>query len=444
MRQCLTSPDGGYYTSHRGDADQFGRHGDFITSPDISQVFGELVGLWVLTEWLGQGRTSHGVQLVELGPGRGTLMDDMLRTLVNFQPFTSAIDSVYLIEASSSLREKQRRLLCGENAFNTYKDIGWEAKSKYSVNKDPSKPIWIRWLEDMRHLPRPTKEASTPFIIAHEFFDALPIHAFTSVAPAAEALPTLLMADGRPAAPQPSSAKRPQWRELMVSPARFSGGQEKQKSNGPQPDFELTTAKASTPSSLVIPQSSARYAPLLAIPGSTVEVSPESQTTITDLARRIGGTPGSSVSSGGAALVIDYGPSSTIPINSLRGIQHHRRVPPFLLPGQVDLSADVDFTALADAALAASPNVEVHGPVDQADFLTAMGIEERARQLMEGLKGKGQEAEERRKVIDESWKRLVDRSVKDGMGRIYKAMAVVPESGGKRRPVGFGGDVASA
>lgn len=79
MRQCLTSPNGGYYTTNRGQTDQFGRHGDFITSPDISQIFGELVGLWVLTEWLGQGRTSKGVQLVELGPGRGTLMADMLR-----------------------------------------------------------------------------------------------------------------------------------------------------------------------------------------------------------------------------------------------------------------------------------------------------------------------------------------------------------------------------
>lgn len=229
----------------------------------------------------------------------------------------------------------------------------------------------------------------------------------------------------------------------MVSPTPLSGGQGQQKSKETQPDFELTTAKASTPSSLVIPQSSPRYAPLLATPGSTIEVSPESQTTIGDLVARIGGTSGGSTSPGGAALIIDYGPSSTIPVNSLRGIQHHRRVSPFLLPGQVDLSVDVDFTALVDVALAASPNVEVYGPIEQADFLTAMGIEERARQLMEGLKGKGQEGEERRKVIDGSWKRLVDRSVKDGMGRIYKAMAVVPESGGKRRPVGFGGNVPS-
>lgn len=83
MRQCLTSPDGGYYTSRPEGGDQFGRKGDFITSPEISQIFGELVGLWVVAEWMIQGRKREGVQLIEVGPGRGTLMDDMLRVCVN-------------------------------------------------------------------------------------------------------------------------------------------------------------------------------------------------------------------------------------------------------------------------------------------------------------------------------------------------------------------------
>ena len=81
MRQCLTSDLGGYYTPTTAakDADQFGVKGDFVTSPEISQMFGELVGLWMLTEWMSQGRKKSGIHLMELGPGRGTLMDDMLR-----------------------------------------------------------------------------------------------------------------------------------------------------------------------------------------------------------------------------------------------------------------------------------------------------------------------------------------------------------------------------
>ena len=80
MRMCLTADLGGYYTGAiEDDRDQFGSKGDFITSPEISQVFGELVGVWFVAEWLAQGRQKQGVELIEVGPGRGTLMDDVLR-----------------------------------------------------------------------------------------------------------------------------------------------------------------------------------------------------------------------------------------------------------------------------------------------------------------------------------------------------------------------------
>lgn len=85
MRMCLTSDVGGYYTGaiEKGgegkDRDQFGVKGDFVTSPEISQVFGELVGVWFVAEWLSQGRPKRGVEIIEVGPGRGTLMDDVLR-----------------------------------------------------------------------------------------------------------------------------------------------------------------------------------------------------------------------------------------------------------------------------------------------------------------------------------------------------------------------------
>ena len=84
MRQCLTSDLGGYYTAKNlSDRDQFGAKGDFVTSPEISQVFGELIGVWFVAEWIAQGRKSEGVYLMEVGPGRGTLMDDMLRVRGN-------------------------------------------------------------------------------------------------------------------------------------------------------------------------------------------------------------------------------------------------------------------------------------------------------------------------------------------------------------------------
>ncbi|KAL1967049.1 hypothetical protein VTN77DRAFT_3573 [Rasamsonia byssochlamydoides] len=463
MRQVLTNPDGGYYTTSCGDGttEVFGKKGDFVTSPEISQVFGELIGIWTVAEWMAQGRPSSGVELIEVGPGKGTLMDDMLRTFRKFKSFASSIDAVYLVEASASLREIQKQLLCGADATLEETDIGHKSVSKHLG-------VPIIWVEDIRLLPYNDK---TPFIFAHEFFDALPIHAFQSVAPSpasSNSSPQEIMTPTRPMAlhqpPKKQYSDTPQWRELMVSLNPKAVVENKKD----EPEFQLSLAKASTPSSLVIPEISPRYKALKSQPGSIIEISPESRIYVADFARRIGGfSPSTSASTStstgmraggvsakpvspaatsssvstrktkpsGAALILDYGPSSTIPVNSLRGIRHHTKVSPFAFPGQVDVSADVDFTALAEAAIEASEGVEVHGPVEQADFLRAMGIAERAEQLLKEAKD-----EEKRQTLESGWKRLVDRGP-NGMGKIYKALAIIPENGGRRRPVGFGGSV---
>lgn len=377
-----------------------------------------------------------------------------------------AIEAVYLIEASPRLREAQHKLLCGDNAL-VETNSGHESVSRHS------KDLKIVWAEDLRLVPREADK--TPFVVAHEFFDALPIHVFQSAASsqAPEQNSKTIQTPTGPIQTPRSTQSRSQWRELLVSPKpphRLAPG---------EPEFELSASHAATAHAMYLPEISKRYQALKDTEGATIEISPESQSYVRDLAIRLGGSflnsttsTKSSTSGGrsvpsapkeqpltkaepsGAALIIDYGPASTIPANSLRGIRSHTRLSPFDSPGAVDISADVDFIGLAEAAIDASPGVEVHGPVDQARFLTTMGIEERATQLVKQAVDKergGSTGEDRAELtelvrrIESGWKRLVDRSPQ-GMGRLYQAMAILPYRPPKqgeppRRPVGFGGDV---
>ena len=138
MEIALGDPNHGYYRTR----DPLGKAGDFITSPEISQVFGEIVGLWCAVTWQNTGAAKN-IHLVELGPGRGTLMADILRTAQNVMPaFTEAID-VHLVETGKVLRQQQQEALNG-----------------YSVD----------WHDRFETVP-----PGPVLIVANEFFDALPI-----------------------------------------------------------------------------------------------------------------------------------------------------------------------------------------------------------------------------------------------------------------------------
>lgn len=348
--------------------------------------------------------------------------------------------------------------------------LGWESVSRHSPD------LKVVWTEDHKFIPRDA--AKTPFIIAHEFFDALPIHVFQSTYVRPNEQNPIQSPTG-PIQTRQQTQEGYQWRELLVSPKpphRLKEG---------QPEFEMYMSRTATPHSMYLPETSPRYAPLKNMDGATVEISPESQTYTRDMAIRIGGSNPEEIAAhqqravksmgaisgrqvspkaneaalekpvpSGAALIIDYGPADRIPANSLRGIRHHKHVSPFDQPGATDVSADVDFLGLAETAINSSPGVEVHGPVDQSRFLTAMGIEERAAQLVKkaldderagrGGKDKADLTDTARR-IEGGWKRLVDTSPQ-GMGRLYQVMAIVPysppaEGKQQRRPVGFGGDV---
>jgi len=141
MVLALSHPHYGYYIRK----DPLGVKGDFITAPEISQVFGEVIGAWLVTQWIMMGKPRAA--LAELGPGRGTLMADILRATAKIKGFHESI-SVHLMEISSALRQKQWNSLAGKHT-----DIQWHL----GFGEIPDKPL---------------------LLVANEFYDALPIRQF--------------------------------------------------------------------------------------------------------------------------------------------------------------------------------------------------------------------------------------------------------------------------
>ncbi len=300
--------------------DPLGAAGDFTTSPEISQIFGELLGVWVIDYW--QRTCGRKAVFCELGPGRGTLMNDMLRATRADKAFHDAID-VWMVETSPILMKAQKQTLKDAHAR-----ISWHK----ALDKLPSLPL---------------------FLIANEFFDALPIQQFLKTETG--------------------------WQERMID---VSGDQLLWKPEGK-----------------VI-----------------AEASPDSADIMARIATHIHAY-------GGAALVIDYGHNGGQQGDTLQAVHKHAYAKPLGTPGEVDLTAHVDFGALLHTAK--GRGAQCWGEVEQGTFLKRLGAELRAQALCRNADS------DQQKMILSGLERMV---APHEMGALFKVIAVTasPET-----PAGF-------
>jgi NADH dehydrogenase [ubiquinone] 1 alpha subcomplex assembly factor 7 len=326
MRLCLTHPRYGYYINR----DPLGAGGDFITSPEISQMFGELIGLWMASVWRQMGAPEN-VRVIELGPGRGTLMHDALRAAKVMPGFHEAL-VLHLVEISPALQAVQQRRLEGLDV-----------------------PIlWHNALEDVPRGPS--------ILVANEFIDALPVHQAVKQADGWHERVIDIGADGR----------------LCIGAARE-----------PLPHFE-----AAMPRALRRASEGAIYE--WRADGIALE-----------LGRRMRDE--------GAALIIDYGHAHFGLGDTLQAVAGHSFTDPLRAPGKADLTAHVDFEALAQCA--ESMGACIHGPIRQRDLFLRLGIEQRAATL------KANAPREKAADIESALSRLIAGGAR-GMGELFKAMAI--------------------
>lgn len=327
MATALSAPEHGYYMRQ----DPFGEEGDFITAPEITQMFGEMLGLWGALSWKTMGAPDP-VQVVELGPGRGTLMSDAMRAAEVVPGFTDAAQ-IYMVEISPVLREIQRKTVLG--------NVG-------------QVPAMRERIEDV---------ASGPMILfANEFFDALPIRQFVKTE------------DG--------------WCERMVGLDSAE-------------DAFVFLAGAPLQDLSAIPED-LRDVP----PGAFYEDCPRALEIVRDVAARL-------KAHGGVALFIDYGHGEFAVGETLQALKAHRYHDVLDGPGSADLTAHVNFAALAECARA--EGVDVHGPVPQGAFLARLGMGERAEMLLHNANAA--QAQE----IRSAYHRLTDA---DEMGAMFKVLCL--------------------
>jgi NADH dehydrogenase [ubiquinone] 1 alpha subcomplex assembly factor 7 len=322
MALALTHPTHGYYMKR----DPFGAEGDFTTAPEISQMFGELIGLWAAEVWAAMD-SPNPLRLIEFGPGRGTLMSDALRAARVAPDFRAALD-VCLIETSPTLAAIQHDTLLTAGA-----------------------PVsWVGQLDDAPSGPA--------IMIANEFLDALPIRQYV---------------------------RGPRgWRERQV---------------GLDDADNLVLGLAAEPE---------RFIKAQAQEGEVLEVGAVGHRLMFALGARL-------ARQGGAALFIDYGHTATGFGDTLQALRAHRMVDPLTEPGEADITAHVDFAAMARSAGAAG--AAVYGPIDQGDFLKALGLDQRA-QALSTRAGASQSAD-----IEAARTRLIGKGPGE-MGALFKVMAI--------------------
>ncbi|HEU0161668.1 MAG TPA: SAM-dependent methyltransferase [Rhizomicrobium sp.] len=340
MTVALLDPREGYYATRDPiGAQTDDRQGDFITAPEISQMFGEMLGLWLVQAWADQGCPKNP-RLVELGPGRGTLMADILRTAAVAPDFLADLE-VVLVEASPVLQQVQAETLRGREDGRMAADISWQHQFDHSLADRPL------------------------FLVANEFFDALPVRQYVR-------------------------GERG-WCERMVT---LDG-------NG-----ELSFALAPVPAPPGLVPADREGAPI----GGVYETSPASLA----LAEEIAGVI---AARGGAALMVDYGYEAALGFSeTLQAVSGHRFAEALAAPGSDDLSAHVDFAALAQAGRRGG--AAVLGPVTQGMFLAGIGLTDRAEQL---IKANPDSADS----VIAATERLIGH---DQMGRLFKALAFLPPS----------------
>lgn len=312
MRVCTAH----YWKRH----ETIGAHGDFITAPEISQIFGELIGLWCVAAWEGMGRPSP-VRLIELGPGRGTLMSDLLRSARSVPAFGTAV-RVHMVEMSPALREQQKSALAAKGHAAT-------------------------WHHRVGNVPQ-----GSAIVVANEFLDALPVRQF--------------IFDGT-------------WRKRVIQLGA---------------DGDLKFGAGAPVDHL---------AQVVAHKGAIAELRPGEEQLISELRQR---------TSPLAALFVDYGPAEHALGETLQAVRNHAYADPLGNPGEADLTAHVQFAALADKSRAAG--FEVSGPTSQAEFLGRLGLAERTARLMAANPARAGE-------IETGAQRLVSPA---GMGSLFKVLAL--------------------